>query len=194
MLLSCGAGEGSWESLGLQGDPTNQSEISRNQLRIFIGKTDVEAETPILWPSDTKIWLTGKDPNVGEDWGQEETGVAEDEMVGWHHWLNGHKFEQILGDSGGQGSLVCCSSWGRKELDTTWQLKYVFLTVGWGSKATILEMIEESEKKNTSLLLNETSKSLKTFMFPPPPKKSKEKRVEIMGKFLSLTYNLKNIF
>ena len=119
MLLSCGAGEDSWESLGLQGDPTNQSEISRNQLRIFIGKTDVEAETPILWPSDTKIWLTGKDPDAGKDWRQEEKGMTEDEMVGWYHWLNGHEFEQAPGDCEGQGSLAFCSPWGCKELAMT---------------------------------------------------------------------------
>ena len=69
----------------------------------------------------SKSWLTGKDPDVGKDWGQEEKGATEDEMVGWHHRLNGHEFEQTLEDSGGQGSLVCCSPWGHKESDTTEQ-------------------------------------------------------------------------
>ena len=70
-------------------------------------------------PPDVKSQLTGKDPDAGKDWGQEEKAVTEDKMVGWHHWLNGHEFEQTLGDSEGQGSLACCSSWGGKELDTT---------------------------------------------------------------------------
>ena len=86
---------------------------------IFFGKTDVEAETPILWPPDMKSQLIGKDFDAGKDWGQEEKGVIEDEMVGWHHWLNGHGFEQALGDGEGQGSLVCCNAWVCKELDTT---------------------------------------------------------------------------
>ena len=73
----------------------------------------LEAEAPILSPPDAKIWLTGKDPDAGEDWGQEKA-ETEDETVGWHHWLDGHEFEQTLGDGGGQGSLVCCSPWGRR--------------------------------------------------------------------------------
>ena len=89
---------------------SNQSILKE----IFIGRTDGEVETPILWPPDAKSQLTGKDPDEKKDWRQEETGVTEDEMVGWHHWLNGHEFEQILGDSEGQGSLACCHSWGHK--------------------------------------------------------------------------------
>ena len=77
-----------------------------NQSWMFIGRTDAEAEAPILWPPDVRIWFIGKDPNAGKDWGREEKGMPEDEMVGWHHWLNGHEFEQIPGDSEGQGSLV----------------------------------------------------------------------------------------
>ena len=80
-----------------------------NQHLIFIGRTDAETEAPILWPPDAKSWLAGKDPDAGKDWGQEEKGVTEVEMVGWHHWLNGHEFEQTLGDSEGQGSLACYS-------------------------------------------------------------------------------------
>ena len=90
-----------------------------NQSWIFTGKTDAEAETPILWSPDAKNWLIGKDPDAGKDWGQDEKGTTEDEMVGWHHWLNGHEFEQAPGVGDGQGSLVCCSPWGRKESDTT---------------------------------------------------------------------------
>ena len=84
--LNCSVGEDSWESIGLQGDQTSQSWI-------FIGRTDAEAETRILWPPDGKNWLIGKDPEAGRDWGQEEKGRTEDEMAGWHHWLDGHEFE-----------------------------------------------------------------------------------------------------
>ena len=90
-----------------------------NQSRIFIGRTDAIAETPIIWTSDVKNWFIGKDSDTGRDWGQEEKQVAEDEMVRQHHWFNGHEFEQIPGDSGGQGSLACCNSWGHKESDMT---------------------------------------------------------------------------
>ena len=83
-----------------------------DQVWVFIGRTDVEAETPILRPPDGKNWLIGKDPDAGEDWRQEEKGMTEDEMVGWHHWLNGHEFELVPGDGEGQGSLICCSPWG----------------------------------------------------------------------------------
>ena len=80
-----------------------------NQLWIFTGRTDAEAEAPLLWPPDAKSWLTRKGPGAGKDWQQEEKGTTEDEMVGWRHWLNGHEFEQAPGDSEGQGSLLCCS-------------------------------------------------------------------------------------
>ena len=90
-----------------------------DQSWIFIGRIDVAAETPILWPPDAKSWLIGKDPDAGKDWRQEEKGMTEDEMVGWHHWLDGHEFEQALGVGDGQGTLVCCTPWGRKESDTT---------------------------------------------------------------------------
>ena len=85
---------------------------------------DVEAETPILWPPDAKNWLIGKDPDAGKDWGQEEKGMTEDEMVGWHHRLNGHRFWWTPGVGAGQGGLACCDSWGLKELDTTEQLDW----------------------------------------------------------------------
>ena len=90
-----------------------------NQSWIFFGRTDVEGETLILWPPDVKNWLIGKDPEARKDWRQEEKRTTEDEMVGWHHWLNGHEFEQTLGDGKGQGGLVCCSPGGCKESDTT---------------------------------------------------------------------------
>ena len=86
-----------------------------NQPWLFIGKTDAEAAAPILWPPDVKSWLIGKGPEAGKDWEQEEKGATEDEMVGWHHQLNGLEFEPTLGDSEGQGSLAWCSSCGLKE-------------------------------------------------------------------------------
>ena len=85
---------------------------------MFIGRTDDEAEAPIIWPPDAKSWLIRKDPEAGKEWRQEEKGMTEDEMVGWHHQLDGCEFEQVLGVGDGQGSLVCFSPWSHKELDT----------------------------------------------------------------------------
>ena len=98
-----------------------------NQSWMFIGGTDAEAETPILWPPDGKNWLIWKDPDAGKDWRQEEKGMTEDEMVGWHHWLNGYEFEETLGIGDGQGGLVSCSPWGHKESDKTELLKYFWV-------------------------------------------------------------------
>ena len=95
-----------------------------NQSWIFIGRTDVEAETPIFWPPDAKNWLIWKDPDAGKDWRWEEKGPTEDETVGWHHQLDGHESEQALGVGDGQGSLVCCNPWGRKESDMTERLNW----------------------------------------------------------------------
>ena len=83
-----------------------------DQSWVFIGRTAAEAETPILWPPDVKSWLIGKAPDAGKDWRQEEKGTTEDEMVGWHHWLNGLEFEEAPGVGDGRGGLVCCSPWG----------------------------------------------------------------------------------
>ena len=91
-----------------------------NQSWVFIGRTDVEAEIPILWPPDAKSWVIKKDPDAGKDWRQEEKGMTEDEVVGWHHWLNGHEFEEAPRDGEGQGSLACSSPWGHKESDHDW--------------------------------------------------------------------------
>ena len=85
----------------------------------FFGRNDAKAETPVLWPSHAKSWLIGKDPNAGRDWGQEEKGTTEDEIPGWHHWLDGHEFGCTPGVGDGQGGLACCDSWGRKESDKT---------------------------------------------------------------------------
>ena len=95
MLLNCCAGENSWKSLGLQGDPT--SPFWRRSALDFFGRNDAKAETLVLWPPYVKSWLIGKDPDAGRDWGQEEKGTIEDEMAGWHHWLNGHGFGWTLG-------------------------------------------------------------------------------------------------
>ena len=118
-----------------------------NQPWIFIERTDAEAETPILWPPEAESWLMWKDPDAGKDWRWEEKGTTEDEMVGWHHWLNGHGFGWTPGISDGQGSLACCGSWDHKEVDTTewlnwtesinWILKewgggsHFIVTLGW---------------------------------------------------------------
>ena len=113
MLSSCG--KYTWESLGLQGDHSIHNPKG-NQPWIFIGRTDTEAEGPILWPPDAKNQLIEKDPDFLKDWRQEKKGETEEEMVGWHHWHNGHEFEQTLGDSEEQGWLARCSPWGRREL------------------------------------------------------------------------------
>ena len=98
-----------------------------DQSWVFIGWTDAEAETPILWPLDAKSWLIGKDPDAGKDWGQEKKGTTEDEMVGWHHRLDGHEFGWTPGVGDGQGELACCGLWGGKELETTEWLNWTEL-------------------------------------------------------------------
>ena len=120
MLSNCGVREDSWESLDCKRiKPVNPKG---NQLWIFIGRTDAEAEAPILWPPDGKSQFIRKEPDAGKDWRQEEKGTTEDELVGWHHWLNGHEFAQTPGAGEGQGSLACCSPWGREESNTAWWL------------------------------------------------------------------------
>ena len=91
---------------------------------VFFGRNDAKAETPVLWLPDTKSWLIGKDPDAGRDWGQEEKGMTEDEMAGWHHWLDVCDSEWISGVGDGQGGLTCCNSWGLKKLDKTERLKW----------------------------------------------------------------------
>ena len=103
-----------------------------NQPSMFFGRTDAESEAPILWAPNAKNRLLGKDPDAGKDWRQEEKGTTEVKMVGWHHWLNGHEFEQAPGVGDGQGSLACCSPWGHKESDMTEQLNWtdLFFRIG----------------------------------------------------------------
>ena len=110
MLLNCGAGEDSWEV---------PIYPKGNQSWIFIGRSGAEAGAPVLWPPDVKNWLIGIDPDAQKDWGQEEKRATEEEIVGWHHWLSEHEFEQTPGDSEGQRSLACRSPWGHKESDMT---------------------------------------------------------------------------
>ena len=98
-----------------------------DQSWVFIGRTDVKAEIPILWPPDAKSWLIWKDPDAGKEWGQEKKGMTENDMVGWHHQLNGHGFGWTLGVNDGQGGLVCCGSWCRKESNTTERLNWAEL-------------------------------------------------------------------
>ena len=124
MLSICCVRENSWEYLGLKEiKPVNSKG---NQSWIFIGRTDAETEAPILWPPDVEGWLIRKDPDAGKSWRQEENGTTEDEMLRWHHWLNGHESEQAVVDGEGQRSLACCSPLGHKELDTTQRLNNKF--------------------------------------------------------------------
>ena len=120
LLLNCDVGEDS-ESL-LKKIQTVHSK--GDQSWVFFGRNDAKAETPILWPAHAKSWLIGKDSDAGRDWGQEEKGTTEDEMAGWHHWLDGREFEYTPGVGDGQGGLACCDSWGCKELDTTERLNW----------------------------------------------------------------------
>ena len=108
-----------------------------NQSWIFTGRTDAKAEAPVLWPPGVKSRLTGKDPDAGKDWSQEK-GVTEDEMVGWHHQLDGHESEQIPGDNEGHGSLVCCSPWGWKSWTwlRDWITKFLYAD-GWRGRVLI---------------------------------------------------------
>ena len=99
-----------------------------NQSWLFTGRTNAEAEAPIIWPPEANSQLTRKDPDAGKDWRQDK-GMTEDEMIGWHHQFDGHKFEQALGTGEGQGTLECCSSWGLNELDMTERLKWIELKI-----------------------------------------------------------------
>ena len=121
MLLNCGVGEDSWESLDCK---EIQPVYSEDQPWDFFRRNDAKAEAPVLWPPYAKSWLIGEDFDAGRDWGQEEKGMTEDEMAGWHHWLDGCESEWTLGVGDGQGGLACCDSWGRKESDTTERLNW----------------------------------------------------------------------
>ena len=131
MLLNCGVGEDSWESLDCKEiKPVNPKG---NQSWIFIGRTNAEAEAPILWPPDVKNWLIGKYPDSGKDWRREEKETTEDEMVGWHHQLDEHEFEQALGVGNGPGSLMYCWSMGSQRVGHDWatELNWYNLAITW---------------------------------------------------------------
>ena len=126
-----------------------------SQSWIFIGRTDAEAETSILWPPDAKNWLIGKEPDAGKDWGQEEKGMTEDKMVGWHHLLDGHESEHALGVGDGQGSLACWSLCCCKESDMTERLNWVNTSITshsydfffWYSENTISSLLTKFKYK-----------------------------------------------
>ena len=122
----------------------------------FFGRNDAKAKTPVLWPPHAKSWLIGKDSDVGRDWGLEEKRTTEDEMAGWHHWLDGHESEWTSGVGDGQGGLACCNSWGHKELDMTEQLNWTELnhtplSMGFSmDEAKVLEWIAVHSSRGSS--------------------------------------------
>ena len=124
---------------------------------MFTGRIDIEAETPILWPPDMKSWLIWKDPDAGKFWGQEKKGTTEDEMVGWHHWLDGHRFGWTPGVGDRQGGLACCSPWDRKESDMTEWLnwtesgKELYEQIVWGGG---VKKSEREKSPGDCLILN----------------------------------------
>ena len=115
----------------------------------FFGRNDAKAETPVLWPPHAESWLIGKDPDAGRDWGHEEKGTTEDEMAGWHHWLDGCESEWAPGIGDGQGGLACCNSWGFKEMDTTerlnWTLSPAFPFLGTCKHVSEIERLGEKK-------------------------------------------------
>ena len=123
MLLNCGVGEDSWGSLNCRDIQPVHSE--GDQPWDFFGRNDAKAETPVLWPPHVKSWLIGKDFDAERNCGQEEKGTTEDEMAGWHHWLDGCESEWTPGVGDGQGGLACCNSWGHKESDPTERLNWL---------------------------------------------------------------------
>ena len=125
MLLKCGVGEDAWEPLHCKEIQPVHSK--GDQSWVFFGRNDTKAETPVLWPPHAKSWFIGKDSDAGRDWGQEEKGMTEDKMAGWHHRLDGREFEWTLGVGDGQGGLVCLNSWGCKELDSTERMNWTEL-------------------------------------------------------------------
>ena len=128
-----------------------------DQSWVFIGRTDAKAETPILWPPHVKSWLIGKDPDAGRDWGQKK-GTTEDEMAGWHHWLDGLEFGWTPGVGDGQRGLACCDSWGRKESDTTERLNW-----------TELKETKELYIENYKTLMKEIKDSINRWIDIPCP-------------------------
>ena len=136
--------------------PLDCKEIQQNHSKgdqswVFIGRTDAKAETPVLWPPHAKSWLLGKDSDAGRDWGQEEKGTTEDEMAGWHHWLNGRVFAWTPGVGDGQGDLACCSPWGRKE--STWLSNWTNWLTVWLDKLFWISAVSMRRSSPLDLLL-----------------------------------------
>ena len=136
-----------------------------DQSWVFFGRNDAKAETPVLWPPHGKSWLIGKDSDAGRDWGQEEKGTREDEMAGWHHWLNGHEFGWTPWVGDGQGGLVCCDSWGHKESDTTEQLNWTELNIS--HYYFLWHMIPDNGKRNAGSIQNKRGDSKSPFHMDP---------------------------
>ena len=137
-----------------------------DQSWVFIGRTDVEAETPIFWPPDVKSWLIWKDPDAGKDWRQEEKRMMEDGMVGWHHWLNGHEFGSSPGVDDEQGGLACCGSWCCKESDPTERLNWTELNSISGKAPDQISVWVQRQKKNWCLI---QAGRLEVFPLTPAP-------------------------
>ena len=153
---------------------SNQSILKKNQPWILLGRTDAEA--PILWPPDVKNQLTGKTPDAGKDWRHEEKRVTKDEMVGWHHWLNGHEFKQALGDSEEHGSLACCSPRGHKESDMTEQLNW----------CSIWRILRNQQK--TTQFLKKLNTELNIWPSNSPPTYQKELKHLLTQKVVHKTF------
>ena len=134
-----------------------------NQSWIFIGRTDAEAETPILQLPDAKSWLIWKDPDAGKDWGPDEKGTTEDEMAGWHQRLDGREFEWTPGVGDGQGGLACCDSWGHKESDTTEQLNWTDTLNSYLSRVKTIRKVKYSFKKCYKTIISSFSQLLCIF-------------------------------
>ena len=162
MRLNCGTGEDSWESLGLQGDPT--SPFWRRST--FFGRNDAKAETPVLWPPQVKSWLIGKDSDPGRDWGQEEKETTEDEMAGWHHRLDGHEFEWTPGVGDEQGGLACCYLCGRNESDMTERLNWTELNWVLQKKSSAISGFRSYWRKLTTESESEVAQSCPTLCDP----------------------------
>ena len=166
MLLNCGVGEDSWESLGQQ--EVQPVHSKGDQSWVFFGRNDVKAETPVLWPPHAKSWLIGKASDGGWDWGQEEKGMTEDELAGWHHWLDGRESDLTPGVGEWQGGLACCDSWDRKESDTTERLIW---TEGYSSSGCIMKheilylLKQHIQKLSTKIQCNDNAFLLITVQF-----------------------------
>ena len=131
-----------------------------DQSWVLFGRNDAKVETPVLWSPDAKSWLIGKDSDAGRDWGQEEKWTTEDEMAGWHHWLNGREFEWTLGVGDGQGGLACCDSWGCKESDTTeWLIWSDLILPVINAIHIYCEIIENIQKQKIKIIFSTTTRS-----------------------------------